>query len=386
MWTPRTVVVVTAIVCLAGPAIASGTPAGSATPTATHPTGVLLTGVSCVSATDCFAVGYVYYGSRAATQKTLTERWDGMTWSIVPSPNQTGSAINDLDGVSCVSATFCVAVGFSQPNMASVGNALVAKWNGKAWSIMKTPPHFGADAVSCASATSCVAVGSSDAGRWNGKTWSIVKTPPHFGGAAVSCRSATSCFAVGGSVAVRWNGKSWAIVPSPQPTSGDAWGLSGVSCTSATNCQGVGSRGGCLDCFNNWVESWDGTTWSVVAAPEPTRSAGAMLNGVSCPAAASCMAVGVYGFGEFAFNVPRAFAEHWDGNTWTPFAAPEPKNSYGSFAGVSCPNPTTCFAVGESSAVLGGRIGYTGYLGPPKSAVEQWNGTSWSIVASPNPS
>jgi hypothetical protein len=53
---------------------------------------------------------------------------------------------------------------------------------------------------------------------------------------------------------------------------------------------------------------------------------------------------------------------------------------------VWCPSPTACFAVGETWAVIGKPILYGGQLGPPKTAVEQWNGTSWSIVASPNPS
>jgi len=383
---------------MAGPVIVSASPADSAIPTATvnlstasHLPGVFLRGVSCVSTSDCFAVGDAIYGAQGSTEKTLTERWNGTGWSIVPSANQAGSAISELDGVSCVSATFCVAVGFSQPNMATPGDALVEQWNGRTWSIVERPVGV-LQGVSCTSATFCIAVGGGSLQRWNGKTWSITKNPPQFG-AAVSCTSAMNCFAVNaeggaGSFVARWNGKTWAIVPSPQ-TPGlsfdNYWGLSGVSCASINSCQGVGTLVCGVLCFLSFAEAWNGSIWSVVTIPEPKRSGGTILNGVACPGATNCTAVGVYGFGEFPFNVPRAFAEHWNGNTWTPFAVPEPKNSYGSFAAVSCPSPTTCFAVGESWPVLGGRIGYTGYLGQPKTAVEQWNGTSWSIVGSPNP-
>ena len=63
--------------------------------------------VSCVSATECVAVGRTYTGS---AMETLAMVWDGTEWSIVPSPNA-GTSIDLLESVSCVSATECVAVG-----------------------------------------------------------------------------------------------------------------------------------------------------------------------------------------------------------------------------------------------------------------------------------
>ena len=68
-----------------------------------------LESVSCVSVSECVAVGYTSTGS--ATE-TLTMVWDGSVWSIMSSPN--AGTINDaLFSVSCVSASECVAVGYT---------------------------------------------------------------------------------------------------------------------------------------------------------------------------------------------------------------------------------------------------------------------------------
>jgi hypothetical protein len=66
--------------------------------------------VSCVSATECVAVGSAYTGS---ADETLVMVWDGSVWSIVSSPN-TGTSNDQLFSVSCVSATECVAIGFTE--------------------------------------------------------------------------------------------------------------------------------------------------------------------------------------------------------------------------------------------------------------------------------
>ena len=60
------------------------------------------------------------------------------------------------------------------------------------WKPKIAGPSSGVGGVSCVSATSCVAVGGADAQQWNGKTWSKI-TGPNPDGAlvGVSCRGAT---------------------------------------------------------------------------------------------------------------------------------------------------------------------------------------------------
>jgi hypothetical protein len=242
--------------------------------------------------------------------KTLIESWNGSTWAIVPSPNQAAGrlGVNYLDGVSCVSASACTAVGFYWTNSRRVPKTLIESWNGTAWTIVPSPsPGTGSNylsSVSCTSATACTAVGNGTGTlieSWNGSTWSVVPSPTPPGGAvlfSVSCPSVTACTAVGHAgqtFAESWNGSTWSIVPTPN-VGGATNVLDGVFCTSATACTAVGDSQGTGSPARTLVESWDGTAWTIV--PSPNAGGARRNNGlgsVSCPTAATCTAVGGYG-------------------------------------------------------------------------------------------
>src|SRR5579884_2819170 len=245
-----------------------------------------LAGVSCVSATDCTAVGGADFSG------TLVQHWNGTAWSTVPSPSP--SKRDGLFGVSCVSATDCTAVGGREAKNSAT---LVEHWNGSAWSLVPSPtPAGGAmlTAVSCASATACMAVGTvwgvthgstfpkAPLGeQWNGVKWSI--TPLKGGVSGVSCVSATDCIAVGG-YAEHWNGAKWSVIRGGS-------GLDGVSCVSPTDCIAVGVKGGDTISSNRTVvERWSGKAWSIIPVPVP--KGGGWLSAVSCVSATTCTAVG----------------------------------------------------------------------------------------------
>src|SRR5205823_1858450 len=83
--------------------------------------------VSCVSPSYCIAVGNRLQRFVSAA---LAERWDGRRWSVLP----TNAAADDrsvLTGVSCVSTDFCAAVGSHFTADGSRG--LTEVWNGRAW-------------------------------------------------------------------------------------------------------------------------------------------------------------------------------------------------------------------------------------------------------------
>src|SRR4029077_17306988 len=78
----------------------------------------LLEGVTCASASAFRAVGYYNTDTAASASLTLVEHWDGTSWAIVSSPNtsaahNTFSGWNQLSGVTCVSASDCWAVGYA---------------------------------------------------------------------------------------------------------------------------------------------------------------------------------------------------------------------------------------------------------------------------------
>jgi hypothetical protein len=203
----------------AAPALAAG-PAWSVTPAPNRagPSDGSLNAVSCVSASQCFAVGSSAGAVASANATaTLTESWNGTKWSIMPSPTE--STDSSLEGLSCTSASFCMAVGQYTITVAGaiepVPRTLIESWNGSKWSVVPSPTpatstQLSLEAVSCTSATACMAVGQSfDNGSgidtliesWNGSKWSIVPSPNQGGGQnqllAVSCVTTTSCAAVG---------------------------------------------------------------------------------------------------------------------------------------------------------------------------------------------
>lgn len=221
-----------------------------------------LNGIWCLSAKACTAVAD-YEGS--LTQSTLAESWNGTKWCIMPTPNLPGDQGNALNAVSCRSARQCLAVGEYTANTGSVG-PLAEAWNGRAWSVEKTPAPAGAhtsvlaDAI-CPSASVCLAVGFAAAGstsrplaeQWNGRTWSIEPAPPPPGSmhselTGIWCRSARACVAVGyessgivtRTLAQTWTGSAWSVTPTPDLVEPQATALSGVSCTAPDRCVAVG--------------------------------------------------------------------------------------------------------------------------------------------------
>jgi hypothetical protein len=365
--------------------VASPNPAGA--------TSTLLTDIDCVSATSCFAVGYTA-GPHA--DWTYVERWNGTAWSIVSSPTPPGTTAA-LQSVSCVSSTNCFAVG--SVDNGTTEKSLVERWNGTTWTNVATPLPAGATSsglfsVSCASPTSCMATGTYEAGstkiltqRWNGSSWSIVPAPIPAGStlaylAGVDCVSATFCFGVGTFVAStgtrtlieRWNGSSWSIVASPTPAGSRSTQLFDVSCSSASSCMAIGFRS--IDTSDGTesltlAEAFAGTSWSITSTPNPANSRQPEFSGVSCSTSTSCITVGSYlpvGLSEMTLV---ALAERWNGTAWS-ITPPPTGASRSELRAVSCPSTTTCFAVGDS---FGGAV--------TKPLLERWNGTAWSAQPSP---
>jgi hypothetical protein len=220
----------------------------------------VLAGVGCASGAGCFAVGSYFVSTQDTSgQLTLVERWNGTTWSIVASPNQPLALDSALTSVSCTSTTFCFAVGSYDTQL--VTSTLSERWDGTTWSIVSTPNPVGSPdsellGVTCTSAASCFAVGlghSTLIERWNGTIWGIVTSanPTGATGASltgVSCPSTTRCVAVGTifrqtvlqRLVETWNGLSWSITTVPVPSGTKLSTLSGVSCATTTTCFAVG--------------------------------------------------------------------------------------------------------------------------------------------------
>jgi hypothetical protein len=316
-----------------------------------NPAGALqasLSWVSCVSRSDCIAVGQ--YEPSANNIATLAESWNGSAWTMLAMPALGADAA--LSGVSCVSSTSCVAVGFASPW------SLAESWNGSAWTVLPSPPGSPA-AISCTGAASCIAVGGTTAESWNGSVWRPLSTPPLATTlTGISCTGSANCMAVGrvadvGSFAMSWNGSRWLAL---RVNRIDA--LAGVSCTLAIRCSAVGSYITRSVRFGALTEFWNGLSWRQRTAP--AVAGGSRLADVSCVSAADCVAVGSSG-PEDALTL----AEVWNGVAWR--VTPTPSLPPGSQEnGVSCAG-THCMAIGR------------GMLS------ELWNGATWRVVKVPRP-
>ena len=365
-----------------------------ATPNPVTSTQTVLTGVACTSAKACIAVGY--FANPYFTQ-TLAEAWNGKSWSVQRTknvPNPTSSVWGQLNGIWCVSAKACTAVGDYQGTVTQ--STLAESWNGTTWSIKSTPNQPGApgnalNSVSCRSARQCLAVGEYTtnannngplAEAWNGKAWSVQKTPVPKGTQdsylyGAFCPSASVCLAVGSAaagdtsrtLAEQWNGKSWSVKPAPSPAGATQSELLGLWCLSARACVAVGSGNSGI-VTTTLAQTWTGSAWSITSTPNRVEPQSSVLNAVSCTAADHCMAVGDYANPAGT----RPLAELWNGQAWTIAPTPSPAGTQAaSLAGVSCAAADDCVAVGTS---FNGTDNVT--------LAEAWNGKAWSIAPTPN--
>ena len=148
-------------------------------------------GVSCPSARSCVTVGTWFTGSADLGYYGI---WNGTIWKgarILPQPK--AMVVASPSAVSCPVTTRCLAVGFDRvpgKNNAYPNQALAEFFNGRGWTRLSVPAPAGAadtqfNGVSCVSATNCVAVGSTVYGTktyretaltgfWNGKRWRLV--------------------------------------------------------------------------------------------------------------------------------------------------------------------------------------------------------------------
>jgi hypothetical protein len=87
-----------------------------------------------------WAVGSFPRDPRPHFQQTLTERFDGASWSVVDSPNEQDTD-NVLSGIDFVSASDGWAVG----NVNVGRGTLIERWSGAAWEIATFPDVSGSD-------------------------------------------------------------------------------------------------------------------------------------------------------------------------------------------------------------------------------------------------
>lgn len=260
------------------------------------------------------------------------------SWSIVPSANRP-SRPNSLTAVAAVSANDIWAAG------SSGGKTLTEQWNGTQWSIVKSPntayPHSVFNALAAVTSTDIWAVGTGY--KQVNHNYKYLPLISH------------------------WNGSAWSAVPVPYRKNSGFWGVAAVS-TNDVWAVGEYTVGGE---YRTLIEQWNGSHWSVVPSPNN----GYLSNSLAAVTVISANDIWAAG-SAFVFSTPNnvTLLEHWDGTQWSIVSSPNVSNSlYDFLNGISADASNDVWAVG-----------YYEISGAVYTLVEQWNGSQWSIVPSPN--
>ena len=268
----------------------------------------------------------------------------GGVWQVVASPN-VGNQANGLADVDALSATDAWAVGsyqFTPQGSAPINQTLVEHWNGTAWSVVASPDVGSGQndlfAVEAVSANNVWAVGTFF--DYNALAWLTLVE--------------------------HWNGSAWSVVPSPSPSTrynalqsiaaagpNDVWAV-GIEQTSSP----INNR--------TLIEHWNGTAWSVVPSPNVGGGDNYLL-GVAIASPADVWAVGLHDV--------QTLTEHWNGTAWSVVASPNTGPDANSLRAVTVVSASDVWAVGYV---------YPGNGNPQRTLAEHWNGSAWSIVATPN--
>lgn len=214
-----------------------------------------LLAVAAVSTSDVWAVGIAYAG----VNQTLIENWNGSSWSIVPSPD-VNSNNNQLSGIAALPSGEAWAVGSYDEPGTQTAQTLIEHWNGVQWTIVPSPnaSQLSNELVRVAAVgpRDAWTVGAFNDGtrtktlveHWNGLHWKIVHSESpgitYNILSSVSATSATDVWAVGSrwkgnsdkTLVEHWDGTSWSVIKSPSvfgSNYNDLWGVAAISPTSA---------------------------------------------------------------------------------------------------------------------------------------------------------
>jgi hypothetical protein len=320
-----------------------------------------LNAVAVVSASDVWAVGFSPHpsGNPQYLRQTLVEHWDGNSWSVVPSPNPVGKTWVVLNGVAAVTANDIWAVGHSGDPSSIPLQTLTLHWDGVSWSIIPSPSPgtYNGNVLTAGSAVSANdvwAVGWYKSGQygeeggaltmhWDGVEWTVIPNPSPWTLYGVTAIASNDVWAVGEQSFLHWDGTAWSVVEYPLPPGDSYQFFKSVSAVSSNDVWAVG--------YSQWpyfygylyaplAYHWDGNTWTWVPNAGETNE---YFHAVDAISANDVWAVGDNGQ-----------TQHWNGSSWSRVAAPYPGLG-GRFNGIAAASPGDVWAVGyyiDTSEIL----------------------------------
>ena len=351
--------------------------------------------VSCATASSCIAVGTSVsldgFKSLSYSPYVVATQNAGASWHEVPFPSSPGLV---LTSVSCTSATSCVAGGFpAKLSLSAKPEIFYTSNTGTTWEQAFVPSSVESlGGISCvASSSTCFAVGlhslsssevieSSDSGAH----WQATKSAPPSGivsllvplvtGDAISCASVSTCVFVGARADLSLKAIGFSPASVVTTNAGASWSASsmgavqgplaldipdGISCASTSSCVAIGTNFFGAQASVAWQTNDTGATWSE-ENPIAGLGAHAILYAVSCATTGTCYVAGS-SISAKAVIAPVLEGTSDAGGIWQPENVATQPGSVLALMSVSCaPSTTTCTAgglIGSSSGLQAGIAG-----------------------------
>ncbi|MGA8746198.1 MAG: hypothetical protein WB507_10075 [Solirubrobacterales bacterium] len=309
------------------------------------PTEANIFGISCPSASLCVAVG------SNSTVATSTNPIGGASaWNAVhpegyveggPGPGKTLVLGKAIRGVSCPSVNLCVAV-VSNPR--HVLTSTEPTGGASAWHITELPPQaLQMEGISCPSAHLCVAVTSkgnvvtSTDPTGGASDWTTAEVGEGSGLRGVACPNESLCVAVGppGKVFVSTDPAGGTAAWSMVSVAAGLENLYGVSCSTSSLCVAAGF-GGIISSTNPAANP---SSWHATTVGLSVQD-----TGVFCNSSAGCAVTDNNG------DVITAINPSGGSGAWTLTNAISALPNF--LSAISCPSASLCAGVGSSDQII----------------------------------
>ena len=311
-----------------------------------------------------WAVGYSY-DSNLAAYRTMTQRFNGTSWSIVPSLNASATGYSQLNRVDATSTSNVWAIG-----------SLVERYNGTSWVAMSSPAGVALRGLDVVSPTEVWVAGYSGSAatvaQWKNGTWTTRYTQASTGRhltvfEAIAVDASGQVWAVGwdrdynapgrpiSSLVVHFDGTSWRREATPNPANRNT--LMDVTLANgevfAVGVAQDTSGGGITP--RSLMLRKQGATWSSLTVPQGETGSQDQLLSVAAVSSTSVWSVGYYNSPSTGLYEPLLV--HWMGT-----------GGAGTFA-LSHPSPALTVSALASgvSATSAGNLWAVGYTAPPSA-------------------